>query len=62
MTSHQSENDLPQAYAITDGRDGVGTVERRDGYYVAVDVDGVIIGKFHDLKVAVRSLPDGRVR
>lgn len=46
-----------QAYAVTDGRDAVGTVERRGGYFVAIDGDGRIIGRYHDLKVAVRALP-----
>jgi hypothetical protein len=54
---------LPQAhYAITDGHDAVGTVEVCDRYFVADDLDCNIVGRFHDLKDAVRSLPDGRAR
>jgi hypothetical protein len=57
----------PQAhYAVTDGRDAVGTIEVYGGYYggyfVAFDRDGRLIGRFRDLKIAVRSLPDGRAR
>jgi hypothetical protein len=56
-------NNLPEPalqYAVSDGRDSVGTIEHRDGYFVAIDCDGNIVGRFHDLKVAVRALPDAR--
>jgi hypothetical protein len=49
--------ELSNQYAITDGRDAVGTVVLRGDYYVAVDPDGRVIGRFRDLKIAVRALP-----
>jgi hypothetical protein len=55
-----NESSQALAYTITDGRDAVGTVERHDGYFVAIDTDGHTIGRYHDLKIAVRALPDGR--
>ena len=51
---------FPQSqYAITDGRTAVGTVEIIDGYYVAFDCHGSIIGRFQTLRHAVRALPYG---
>jgi hypothetical protein len=48
---------LPHVFLqVTDGLIPVGTVEHR-GYFVALDIDGTIIGRFHDLKIAVRALP-----
>jgi hypothetical protein len=51
-----------QAYFVSDGRIACGTIEVVDGRYVAFDVGGSIIGRFHDLKVAVRALPQGGAR
>ncbi len=46
-----------QAFAVSDGRTTVGTVELvDDGRFVALDIDGTII----DLKIAVRALPRER--
>jgi hypothetical protein len=46
-------------YAVSDGRDAVGTVEHRGEYFVAIDIDGTVIGRFQDLKTAARALPEG---
>jgi hypothetical protein len=44
-------------YAVTDGRPAIGTVEIVDGHFIALDVDGNIVGKFGTLMLAVRVLP-----
>jgi hypothetical protein len=49
----------PQVISVSDGRDAVGTVEHRGGYFVAINIDGRIIGRFRNLKIAVRALPEG---
>jgi hypothetical protein len=49
----------PVSQVVSVSDDAVGIVERRDGYFIAIDGDGHIVGRFHDLKIAVRALPDG---
>jgi hypothetical protein len=52
----------PQVVYVSDGRNAVGTVEHVGDYFIAIDLDGHIIGRFHDLKTAVRALPEGGAR
>jgi hypothetical protein len=61
VEQYRSSNNLPADLQVYDGRDAAGTVEHRDNYFVAVDPDGNIIGRFRELKIAVRALP-GRAR
>jgi hypothetical protein len=43
--------------AITDGRVLAGTVEVTKRHYVVRDPGGVLVGRFRDLRTAVRALP-----
>jgi hypothetical protein len=55
-----SPQQVAPQYAVTDGRLAVGTVEVIDGRFVAFGLDGNIIGRFRELKPAVRALPQAR--
>jgi hypothetical protein len=48
---------IPTELAITDGRVLAGTVEVMGDRFVAFDADGALVGRFRDLKTAVRALP-----
>jgi hypothetical protein len=48
---------IPNELAITDGRVLAGYVEVTDRHYVVRDPDGALVGRFRDLKTAVRALP-----
>jgi len=58
--NRSSRIDLFRQYAVTDGRLAVGTIEIVDGFFIALDIDGNIIGKFGTLTLPVRALPAGR--
>jgi hypothetical protein len=44
-----------QSFAVSDGRDALGTVERVGNSFTAIDTAGEIIGTFPTLRVASRS-------
>ena len=44
-----------QTYAVTDGRDAIGTIHLIDGRYIATNTHGTIIGTFGSLAAAMRS-------
>ena len=44
-------------YYVADGRDAVGIIEISRNRFLAYGTDGLIIGKYRDLKTAVRALP-----
>jgi hypothetical protein len=48
-----------RSLAVSDGTTAVGTVEVRDSCFVALDTDGIVVGKFGTLRAAVRALPGG---
>ncbi len=45
-------------YSVADGRDAVGFIEVRDNYFITFDVNGQLVGKFQNLQVACRALPE----
>jgi hypothetical protein len=47
---------------VTSGRDPLGVIELVDGAFIAIDVDGIEIGRFDSLKQAARAFNDGRAR
>jgi hypothetical protein len=46
-------------FAVTDGRDAVGTIHVAGDNFIAIDATGEIIGVFDTLLDASRALPDG---
>jgi hypothetical protein len=46
-------------YAITDGRDALGTVQVAGGFFIAVDITGIVIGTFATLREAARAFHVG---
>jgi hypothetical protein len=60
--SSRSPNSPQAHFAVTDGRDALGTVDQIDGAFVALDINGVIVGRFPTLRQAVRAFDNGGVR
>lgn len=50
--------DVNWPLAVADGRIALGTIDKIDEILVAIDHRGTILGKFEDLRSAVRAFPD----
>ena len=50
--------DVNWPLAVADGRIALGTIDKIDEVFVAIDHRGAILGKFEDLRSAVHAFPD----
>jgi hypothetical protein len=55
-----SRSSHPNQYAISDGRDAVGTVREIDGVFTAITTNGTAIGEFNTLLEAARAFDEGQ--
>jgi hypothetical protein len=46
--------------SVSDGRTAVGAIEQSSGGFLAIDIDGQLIGTFQTLTAASRALPTTR--
>jgi hypothetical protein len=54
-----SRTSQPNQYAVADGRTSLGVVEQHGDRFVAITIDGAIIGAFPTLGEAAAALPGG---
>lgn len=57
--SSRTSNRNPAHFSVTDGRVACGTVDVVDGAFIALDINGAVVGRFPPLRQAVRALPGG---
>ena len=58
-TSSPTSSFPQHRFSVTDGRVARGIVELIDRLFVAIDVNGAIVGCFHTLRAAMRAFDDG---
>jgi hypothetical protein len=49
-------------FSVTDGRVALGTIDVVDGAFVALDINGAVVGQYPTLRQAVRAFENGGVR